>query len=294
MYKFCFVILHYQAIDETKECVKSIIENVSYPNYSIVIVDNKSPNKSGQELKSYYQNNDKVTVLLNEENNGFAKGNNLGYEYAKEKLSADFIACINNDTIIEDKWFIDKIIDLYKSEEFHIMGPDIIALDGKHQNPMRMKPLTLEDVNNYLKNANKKRDIKILKTRLLKFSLIRKLVRLVKRPLIPDQNHLEQHEDVVLHGAAIVYSPLYIKNETYAFYPETFMFAEEHILYHLCKSKGYKIIYSPVTNILHKEDASTNSVTKTDVNKIKFVFKHERNSYLILKDILEKLNDTKR
>lgn len=291
MYKFCFVILHYQAINETKECVKSILENVEYPNYSIVIVDNKSPNKTGQELKNFYLNNEKVTVLLNSENNGFAKGNNLGYKYAKDHFSAEFVACINNDTIIEDRHFIQKIINLYEVEKYHIMGPDIITSDGKHQNPMRMKAITLDDVNYYLTNYNKIKNTAILKARLKRIPLLPKLVRLVKKPKKVQTDYKNQHDDVVLHGAAIIFSPLYVEKETYAFYPETFMFAEEYILYYLCKINGYKILYSPVTSIIHKEDASTDYITKTNVGKLKFIYKHERDSYLILKEILEKNKD---
>ena len=290
MYKFSFVILHYQAIDETKECVNSIFKNVEYQNYSIVIVDNCSPNNSGQELMNYYRNNEKVTVLLNSENNGFAKGNNIGYQYAKDYLGAKFIACINNDTLIEDAEFITKVIKLYENEKFHLMGPDIITLDGKHQNPYRMNALSLVEVNHFLSNFNKIKNTTIIKAYLRKIPLLPKLVRMVKGNKNQQTNYLRQYQDIVLHGAAIIFSPLYIEKETYAFYPKTFMYAEEDILYHLCKKKGYKILYSPVTSILHKEDASTDLVIKTNVAKLNFIFKHLRDSYLILKDLLEKIH----
>ena len=54
------------------DCVASIDNNIDTEKYHIVIVDNASPNGSGKELEEYYEHSEKVTVLLSEENLGFA------------------------------------------------------------------------------------------------------------------------------------------------------------------------------------------------------------------------------
>ncbi|HEM5053539.1 TPA: glycosyltransferase, partial [Streptococcus suis] len=82
----CFIILHYMVKEETIKCVESILER-EMDNIQIIIVDNLSPNNSGQELFEYYKGNDIVDVLLNDENAGFASGNNVGYSYTKEKYN---------------------------------------------------------------------------------------------------------------------------------------------------------------------------------------------------------------
>ena len=100
---FVFVILHYNTVIDTKECVDSIAENfVSTYTYQIVIVDNCSPNKSGKELVEYYSNNEFVKVLISESNLGFAGGNNLGCLYASKKYNFKFLVMLNNDTLLMD------------------------------------------------------------------------------------------------------------------------------------------------------------------------------------------------
>ena len=42
-----FVILNYCSGDLTIQCISSIRKNIGYSNYSIVVVDNGSPDKSG-------------------------------------------------------------------------------------------------------------------------------------------------------------------------------------------------------------------------------------------------------
>ena len=63
-----FVILHYNAIKETVDCVNSIINNIDTDDYFIIIVDNKSPNYTGETLKEKYGKSEKIKVILNKEN----------------------------------------------------------------------------------------------------------------------------------------------------------------------------------------------------------------------------------
>ncbi len=93
-----FVILHYQALDETIDCVNTIKKMVKGSRH-IVIVDNASPNKSGEILIAKYQQDEEITVLVSKENVGFARGNNLGYVEAK-KYSPEYIVVMNNDVFI--------------------------------------------------------------------------------------------------------------------------------------------------------------------------------------------------
>ncbi|MFE5324757.1 glycosyltransferase family 2 protein, partial [Paenibacillus sp. NPDC056579] len=172
MYRFCFVILHYNAVKDTVECIESIINNIQYNNTYILVVDNNSPDGSGKYLMEKYKNIKNVLILLNDKNSGFARGNNIGYKYASGELKADFVAVINNDTVIRDKYFIEKIIGLYDQENFQVMGPDIITKDGYHQNPFKMKGITLGEVNDFISNYKKQLIISILITLIKRNKLI--------------------------------------------------------------------------------------------------------------------------
>lgn len=67
MKKIVFVILHYQTIKDTEECINSILQNINYGNFEIVIVDNFSTDGSGQVLKDKYNNLSNMHVILNNE-----------------------------------------------------------------------------------------------------------------------------------------------------------------------------------------------------------------------------------
>ena len=84
-----FVILHYNNIKETMECVDSLEKF----KQKIVVVSNS---KDYDNLKKIEKRVDKV--IINEENIGFAKANNIGCKYAIEKFKPDFLCVINNDT----------------------------------------------------------------------------------------------------------------------------------------------------------------------------------------------------
>ena len=73
MCDIAFLILHYNVVQETINCVNSIVDNIDSNNYNIVIVDNGSPNKSGDTLLEHFKNNSKVHVIINDTNLGFAK-----------------------------------------------------------------------------------------------------------------------------------------------------------------------------------------------------------------------------
>ena len=140
-----FVILHYRAIDYTRKCVECIkaLEGSKH----IIIVDNASPDGTGAALKAEYKGDKEITVLLNKENSGFARGNNYGVRYGKCKLAPDYTVVLNNDVEITQKDFIARIDQIYREHPFDVLGPDIVSVfSGIHQSPKCMKGFELESV----------------------------------------------------------------------------------------------------------------------------------------------------
>lgn len=287
--KVVFVILHYCAIDTTKEAIEKIRENISYNNYEIVVVDNNSPDGSGKQLQDAYENIEGTYVILNNENVGFAKGNNIGYLYAKNQLQADYIIIMNNDVIIEQKDFVQKILDIYKNEKYHVLGPDICNLIGEHQNPHRQKNFDKEDLKRIIRN----RTIIILYLRVKAlwrgFENVQIIENWDKKRVLSEKkqlNTVEKQNDVVLHGSCIIFSKDYIEKEENAFYPETFMWMEEEILTYLCHKKGYVITYNPSVKVIHKEGISTQEVGN-EREKYLFYSQNLRKSARIMKQLME-------
>lgn len=285
--KFAFVILHYKTDQDTHECIESI-EKIEIPEedkLDIVIVDNASNNGSLEKLQNIYRNIENVYFVESDINLGFAKGNNLGFKFAKENLNSDFIIVLNNDTLIGSNDILYKIKSAYEKYRFGVMGPDIISiLDKKHQNPV---------ADNKYKVECKKLKKEIFKYRLLlvlsKLGIYSALKKFFSRKNenCEESKFMELIENCKLHGACLIFSNIFIKNENAAFCKHTFLYGEEDILFLYCKEKKYKTIYFPGICIFHKEDSSTNYVNNNSKTKREFLFKNLIKSHIIIIEFLQ-------
>ena len=265
---FGYVILHYQSIEITKKCVDKLL--MFSKNNPIIIVDNCSPNGSGKQLEKMYSKCINITVIINEENQGFAKGNNLGYQYIKRKYSLNYVVVMNNDIMIEDNDFAVIIEQFMEKNEVDVCGPDMVTLKGNHQNPLQLKPYTSK----YLQRRVRADKIKVL---LLRTRLFWKLYENYKKTnKIPIRTKQPTVFDCILHGSCIIYGPEYIKREQNAFLPITYMYNEEAILYDYLVHKGYKTGYCSDVTILHMEGVSTSERIENKKKKVMFRFKNKR------------------
>lgn len=261
--KFGFVILHYLAIDMTKECIDTLLMHFSRYNIQIAVVDNCSSNDSGVQLKKHYEGNPQVKVLLHSKNDGFARGNNVGFSYLKETFFPDFIIVMNNDVLIEDQAFLDKIEKVYAEQKYYVLGPDIInPFTNIHQNPAHQKGFTLEEINalkSRLENVN----------RHIEYYQLRSKIGSIIKPNKKPQNSAYETQQInpVLHGACYIFSKLFIEKRNYCFHPGTFLYMEEDILHFECMRDQMKMIYSPLLQVKHLEDVSTNMVNSSPKKK---------------------------
>ena len=263
---FGYVILHYQSIEITKKCVDKLL--MFSKNNPIIIVDNCSPNGSGKQLEKMYSKCINITVIINEENQGFAKGNNLGYQYIKRKYTLNYVVVMNNDIMIEDNDFAVIIEQFMEKNEVDVCGPDMVTLKGNHQNPLQLKPYTSK----YLQRRVRADKIKVL---LLRTRLFWKLYENYKKTnKIPIRTKQPTVFDCILHGSCIIYGPEYIKREQNAFLPITYMYNEEAILYDYLVHKGYKTGYCSDVTILHMEGVSTSERIENKKKKVMFRFKN--------------------
>jgi len=287
---FSFLILHYQTEEDTVDCINSILKNIDYDNYNIVVVDNGSPNKSGQKIKEKYKGKKNIKVIISDKNLGFAKGNNLGFKYIKENYNSDFIVMINNDTIIEDRNFLNKISEEYQKERFDILGPKIISLvDNQNQNPVEVNFENIKQVKKY-----------IYKIKLILFleyiylrKPIKKFFKIIKGKKHEDKKKHENKKNLntMLHGSCLIFSKDYIKQYD-GLYDKTFMYGEENILYFIAKRDNLLMRYSNKATIYHKEDSATDSVLKKERKKRIFIYKNQIKSltelYKLMKESEER------
>lgn len=280
--KVVFVVLHYCQVNVTLDCIKSLL--VLKGEKEIVVVDNASPDGSGADLEKKFINNDMVHVILNDSNLGFASANNIGYAYAKKELKADVIVVLNNDTLIKDECFVEKLLSSSLLKEYHVIAPDIINKAGFHQNPKAMRPPKYNEI---IRNYNKARIVRFIYSIPIIGDIKSWFASSPKYNLSKRETTAEM---IVPHGAVVIYTPLWVAKEDIAFYPGTFMYVEESILIYYIINHHYKTAYCPDLVIIHLEDVSTKSRFKTNRKRIVFQLKHSIHSHQVLIDYIKKNN----
>ena len=79
--KVSIILLNYNTTNDVIECLKSLDE-INYPNYEIIVVDNCSRKEEISKLNNYVVLMNKITLIESDKNGGFAYGNNIGINYA--------------------------------------------------------------------------------------------------------------------------------------------------------------------------------------------------------------------
>jgi len=104
------VVLNYRGYEDTVKCIQSL-QNATYSNLGIIIVDNGSPDGSGNKLKNAFLD---VPIILLKENTGYAAGNNAGIRFALEQ-KAEYVLVINNDVIV-DPAFLEPMVEIAEKQ----------------------------------------------------------------------------------------------------------------------------------------------------------------------------------
>lgn len=266
--KIGFTLLHYNNIEVTKAAVQ-YLENLKHDDeVHIIIIDNFSPNKSGDELKQLFSDKNNIHVVLNTENSGFAKGNNIAYAYAK-KIGCEIIVVMNSDVFIKEHNFCAGLENIVRREKTEIIAPRITGVSG-NQNPFRARRLST-------RKALQMLVYNCLMSVLYEVPGINEIIvrKLDGRKKV-EKKDVEKDEEQIWapHGSCIIYTNEWIENEDVAFVPGTFMYFEEDILAEYVAKKHYRIVYKKEIEVFHMEDASVNASSNNSLQKRKFICKN--------------------
>ena len=124
MNRVAIVIPNWDGESLIAECVDSLLAQ-SYQNLSVIVVENGSTDTSLDILKKY---GNKITILTQKKNLGFAGGVNKGIIHAMER-NYDFIGLLNNDARANKDWVKELIRPLLKREGVGITTSKIL-IDG--------------------------------------------------------------------------------------------------------------------------------------------------------------------
>jgi len=119
--KVSIIILNWNGLDDTIECVESL-KKMTYPNYEVIVVDNASEGDDVRILGEKF--GDYVHVIENDRNYGFAEGNNIGIRYALSKRT-DYVLLLNNDTVVDAEFLTELVRVAEEDNKAGILGGKI-------------------------------------------------------------------------------------------------------------------------------------------------------------------------
>ena len=214
------ITVNYNGLKDTCALIDSIPFN---DKMEVIVVDNGSKIDEATLISQRYPH---VITIRNEQNLGFAGGNNLGIKAARGK----YLYLVNNDTIFRGENFFQPLIDrLNSSNNIGIVCPKIrFAWDN---NPIQFAgytPLSTITIRN----------------RAIGFSE-------------EDKGQYDTpHPTPYAHGAAMMVSRKAL--ERVGMLPECyFLYYEELDWSMMFRRAGYEIWYEPTSTIFHKESRST-------------------------------------
>lgn len=248
------IIINYNTFTLTCKCIESILQYTQGVKYEIVLVDNASTECDADKFLELFP---QVILIKSTENVGFAKGNNLGLQYAK----GEYILLLNSDTELLENSIFKAINYFQKDKAIGVLSTALIYPDG-----------TLQPV------ANRFPAISLELIELLRIQkFLPKSYR--EKALLGfffPQNKTTEADWV--WGAFFLTKRSIIEQFPNQKFPDDFFMYYEDVqwCYFIKKKLGYKIIYFPETSVLHYGSASSPQVDEKTLTKLEQNLQHEK------------------
>ena len=225
------IIVNYNTKELVLDCLRSIQNEGSRLNKEIIIVDNASVDGSLQTFKKI----DRIKLIINKKNLGFAKASNQGIETAKGKS----ILLLNSDTKVK-KGFLQKLEDFTeKIEDAGVVGPRLLNINGSVQKSVMHFPTILRAIREYWLNQKGKYEL-----------------------YIPECKDFCEVDAVV--GAVFWITKKAIKKV--GFLDERyFMYFEDLEYCRRVRNAGLKVYYFPLAEVVHYHGVSGKNVVKPEL-----------------------------
>lgn len=243
------IIVSYKNPDRTIEYIKTQLPNLKQ-EHVVVVVNNASTMEDCDRIAkkcngiacapNQQVGLNKVYVIHSEENLGFAKGNNLGFDFLMLNNPCDHILFSNDDILIAPDTDLSPMIQkLGQDASIGAIGPDIVGLDGRHQSPHNKKITAYRQIGwallPILRGRKKQKNIST----------------------IPSSTPAEGQCYWVSGAFFIMRSSDF--SEVGGFEPETFLYGEEPILAERLKVIGKSMYFYPKVSVMHLEGGTTHS-----------------------------------
>ncbi|MEO2263763.1 glycosyltransferase family 2 protein [Dorea sp. YH-dor228] len=227
--KVSILILNYLTYQDTLNLIDMAKMKIGYRNYDIIVVDNASPNESAQilEEKSHEKG---YFFIANPINSGYAAGNNLGIKQAI-KLKSKYILVMNNDILITDNEFIDKMVNLCEgNKKIGAVSPKIIKPLGNEELQFFERP-TMWDLSFGYVQFHKRRKT-LNSDQIVKIYRPQGCCMLLSAKAVQDVNYMDER---------------------------TFLYGEEDILAERLLNQGYECWLYGKSKVIHNHSVTVSS-----------------------------------
>lgn len=131
------IILNWNVKDLLRRCLQSIVREMRDVTYEVIVVDNASGDGSVEMVRAEFP---AVTLIVNGQNFGFAKGNNIGIRQA----TGDVVLLLNPDTELWGNALQKVVTFLQTHPEAGLVGAQFLNEDGSVQPSVRRFPTLLD------------------------------------------------------------------------------------------------------------------------------------------------------
>lgn len=118
------IVLNWNGRRWLKKCLDSLCDQ-AYGNYEIILVDNHSSDDSVEFVEKNYVPG-RIRIVQNNENLGFAGGNNAGIRFAR----GEYITLLNNDAWV-DSDFLSRMFAFFNGNDFDVVAPTETDYENK-------------------------------------------------------------------------------------------------------------------------------------------------------------------
>lgn len=116
------IVLNWNGEAWLAECVDSLLAQ-TYPRVEVIVVDNASSDRSVGLLRDRY--GEKIRVIVNETNLGFAAGNNVGIAAS----NGAYVLLINNDAVADAGWVAALVGEAEANDRVGMCASKILTYD---------------------------------------------------------------------------------------------------------------------------------------------------------------------
>jgi GT2 family glycosyltransferase len=248
------IIVSWNTRDILRQCLQSIYEQTVALEYEVIIIDNASTDGSAEMIKTQFP---KAILVENTINKGFAAANNQAIVLAKGR----FILLLNPDTIVLNNAINKSILFADQNQQAAVIGCKVFNPDGTLQPTCFMFPSLL---NMFLSSS-------------YLYKLFPKS-RFFGRERMTWWDRDDVREVDVVTGCFMLVRRSAI--EQIGLLDERFfMYGEETDWCYRFKQAGWKVVFTPVAEIIHLGSQSSKKIREKMIVQVRlsilyFISKH--------------------